>query len=195
MKKIIKKIFIGCLLLIITFCASFVAADIYLENQSEGNSNNKVTTSSGKEKENTLGKNTKVSLYTAENKEKELSIDELKNEFGLEGEVTEEVLSKALEEKGYELENKAGNEITYTRDTDKSLEPNKYYIMEYDGYLAIYKCNDDGKLEIEDKDTDVYSEKKQFKDLPSADQEQIKKYQRKFDNKEDAEDGVLELIS
>ena len=190
-----KKIaIVGSFSLIAVFLISFKLTDIYLNNKN-GMKEQKNNVISNNDDSLELSDKTKISLFREDKKEKDITMRDLKYELGLEGEVTEEVLSRALKEKGYELENISDNELIYSRDAESSVKPNKYYINEYKGYLAIFKSDDKGNLEIENAETDIFNENKRFEDLPVIDREQIKNLEREFNTKEEAEDGVYELIS
>lgn len=199
MKRKIKWLIISFLALVIIFVGSFIGADIYLEYRDKASNN---VTSSSNNNEKKLGNNLRISLYQGDNKEKDLSMEQVKNELGIEGELTEEVLSKELQKQGYELEAKSSDKLSYTRSAESSIEPNKYYIVDYDGHIAIGKSNDKGDLfdekgnpYIEDKETDVFDDRKSLKDLPEIDQEKIKSYGMRFDSKAEAEESISELIS
>lgn len=194
LSKYKKIVIVGSFSLIAVFLISFKLTDIYLNNKNvtKEESNN---ISSSNDESLELNDKTMISLFKEDRKEKDITMRDLKYELGLEGEVTEEVLSRALKEKGYELENISNNELTYSRDAESSAKPNKYYINEYKGYLAIFKSDDNGKLEIENAETDIFNENKRFEDLPVIDREQIKNLEREFNTKEEAEDGIYELIS
>ena len=69
--------------------------------------------------------------------------------------MTESELIKLLEKQGYVLDVNANNEFMFKKDATKTLEANKYYIGDKDGYLAIYKTDKDGNLKIENS-ADVY---------------------------------------
>ncbi|MGG7176464.1 hypothetical protein ACQPU1_02645 [Clostridium paraputrificum] len=196
MRKVSKLIIISCIVLLGIFVVSFLATDIYLDKKSKESDETSQSLSAGNDnKKLSLEDKTKISLFKKNSKEKETTLGELKKELGLDGEVTEEVLSTALQKKGYELDGKGDKELSYTREVESSVEPDKYYIKDYDGYLAIYKSDTNGNLTIENPITDVFKESKKFEDLPSTDRELINNLERKFDNKEDAEDGIYELIS
>ena len=102
---------------------------------------------------------------------------------------------EALETLGYSLESETGSEYIYKRDVKDSAEANKYYIKEYDGYLAIFKCDEEGNLFIEDKDKDVYRNSIKFKDLPEGDKEMINNMQLVYNTKEEAQLDISDIIS
>ena len=84
--------------------------------------------------------------------------------------------------------------MTYKRDVSKSIKPNKYYIGEKDGFLAIYKTDNDGTLLIENSE-DVYSNNKKVDNLRESDKNKIKNFEFEYDTKEDAEEGLSEFLS
>jgi hypothetical protein len=152
-----KKLFIGMTLtLVIIFFITYYLSDKYIANK---NIKNNAVEASQINKNNQLSDNTKIYLFSGENKEKESTIAELKKELNINGDLTKGELSKALSEKGYVLELNDNGEMTYKRDISKAIKPNKYYIGEKDGFLAIYKTDKDGILMIENSE-DVYSNNK-----------------------------------
>ena len=76
----------------------------------------------------------------------------------------------------------------------KSVKPNKYYIGEKDGFLAIYKTDKDGTLLIENSE-DVYSDNKKVDNLREIDKNKIKNFEFEYDSKEDAEESLSEFLS
>ena len=75
------------------------------------------------------------------------------------------------------------------------MESNKYYILEKDGSLAIYKTDDKGKASIENEKEDVFVDRKPFKQLPEIDQKKISDLEFIFNNKQAAQEKISELIS
>lgn len=71
----------------------------------------------------------------------------------------------------------------------KVFEPNMYYIGEKDGYVTVFKSNEDGKLFVEDESIDVSNKKVEF--LPAADREMVRNYELKSENRE----GVQYILS
>lgn len=99
-----------------------------------------------------------------------------------------------MKEIGYELEDAGESELTFKREASKSVNPNKYYIGEKEGYLAIYKSDDNGNLFIE-KDSDVYKDHKKVEMLPEDDKTKISNFDLEYDTKEDAEEDLSEFLS
>lgn len=187
-----KKLFIGMTLtLVIIFFITYYLSDKYIANK---NIKNNAVEASQINKNNQLNDNTKIYLFSGENKEKESTIAELKKELNIDGDLTKGELSKVLSEKGYVLELNDNGEMTYKRDISKAVKPNKYYIGEKDGFLAIYKTDKDGILTIENSE-DVYSNNKKLDSLRENDKNKIKNLEFEYNSKEEAEEGISEFLS
>lgn len=194
MSKNKKIILFSVIILTVIFSISFFVFDNYLINREiENEEKNKEAMSL--DKSHMLGDTIKISLFKDDKKEAEMTLKDLKSKYDIEGDVTEEKLSNVLSKSGYELEYTSNNEITYKRDAKDSVEPDKFYIKEVDGYLAIFRSDSNCDLTISNPHTDIYSDKKKIKDLPKSDQEMIEKLEFKYDTKEEAEDKISELIS
>jgi hypothetical protein len=187
-----KKLFIGMTLtLVIIFFITYYLSDKYIANK---NIKNNAVEASEVNKNNELSDNTKIYLFSGNSKEKESTIADLKKELNIDGDLTKGELSKALSEKGYVLELNSNGEMTYKRDTTKAVKPNKYYIGEKDGFLAIYKSDKDGILLIENSE-DVYSNNKKVESLRESDKEKIKNFEFQYNSKDEAEEGISEFLS
>ncbi|MFW2487688.1 hypothetical protein ACN077_03815 [Clostridium chromiireducens] len=187
-----KKLFIGMtMVLALIFFITYYLSDKYITNK---NARNNAVTASEINKNNELSDNTKIYLFSGETKEKELTLADLKKELNINKNLSAAELSKALKEKGYVLEIQANGEMTYKKDLSKVVKPNKYYIGEKDGYLAIYKTDNDGTLLIEKKE-DVYSDNKKVDNLRELDKDKIKNFELEFDTKDDAEESLSEFLS
>ena len=187
-----KKLFVGMtMILVLIFFITYYLSDKYITNK---NLKNNAVEASETNKNNKLSDNARIYLFSGEKKEKELTIAELKKELNINGDLSKGELSKALSEKGYVLELNADGEMTYKKDTSKSVKPNKYYIGEKDGFLAIYKTDKDGILLIENNE-DIYSDNKKVDNLRAIDKNKIKNFEFEFDSKEDAEENLSEFLS
>ncbi|SJU64189.1 Uncharacterised protein [Clostridioides difficile] len=82
----------------------------------------------------------------------------------------------------------------FKRDTSNALEPNKYYIGEKDGYLAIYQTDEKGNASIKNSE-DVFLDNKPIENLRDVDKSKIKNFELKYNTKDEAEESVSELIS
>ncbi len=168
------------------FSVSYFLTQVYLED--------KIMISSEKisnlENEEYLKEDIKVSLNKGAVTEEEKTLKDLKKELGINNDLTEEELSELLVKDGYNLTQECTNKLYYTR----TVAPNKYYIREYNGYLAIFKSNNKCKLKIENEEKDVFNGKK-FENLTEKDKESINNFEREFNTREEAEEAISELIS
>ncbi|MBD7911518.1 hypothetical protein [Clostridium cibarium] len=194
MSKIKKFILLGAIILTLLFVISYFVFDNYLNNQNQIAEENNQTTLA-KDKTKVLDDNFKITLFKGDVKERESTLKDMKKELGLGDNITEEALRKALENNGYTVDAVYDNEISFKRSPESAVEPNKYYIREFDGYFAIYGSDKDGNLLIENPSTDIYNERKKFKDLPKSDQDIINRLDLKFNTKAEAEEKLSELIS
>lgn len=134
----------------------------------------------------------KVSFYTDTNRDKTVTISTLMNEYNLEKNLTEEVLSKAVSKNGYKLVNKSNDTFVYKRTKEESLKANTYYIGESDGFLAIYKTDDKGNLKTEK----VYSDDITIDMLRESDINKLKNFKYfNSSNLEEAENKITELTT
>ncbi|EKQ56996.1 MULTISPECIES: hypothetical protein [unclassified Clostridium] len=187
-----KKLFISmAVTLALIFFITYYLSDRYIANK---NAKNNTVTASEINKDNQLSDNTKIYLFSGDKKEKELTLAELKKELNIDKNLSVADLSKALKDKGYVLEISSNGEMTYKKDLSKVIKPNKYYIGEKDGYLAIYKTDSNGTLLIENSN-DVYSDNKKVDNLSALDKDKIKNFELEFDSKDDAEESLSEFLS
>jgi hypothetical protein len=187
-----KKLFISMTItLALIFSITYYLSDKYITNK---NAKSNAIEASEKSKANELNDNKKIYLMAGEKKEKELTIADLKKELNIDGNLTQSELSKALKDKGYVLEIESNGLMTYKKNDSKSVKPNKYYIGEKNGFLAIFKTDKDGILLIENS-KDVYSESKKVENLREIDKNKIKNFELEYDSKEDAEENLSEFLS
>ncbi len=187
-----KKLFVSMTItLALIFSITYYLSDKYITNK---NAKNKAAIASEIKKSSGISDSTKIYLFAGENKEKELTIADLKKELNIDGNLTQAELSKALRDKGYVLEIESNGEMKYKKDISKFIKPNKYYIGEKDGFLAIYKTDNDGTLLIENSE-DVYSNNKKVENLRESDKNKIKDFEFEYNSKEDAEENLSEFLS
>lgn len=186
MKKISRKVILVVLVLISAFLITFMATDLYIKGKNNGE-NTKQKSVDANSSNRHLADDVKVVLQKNGTKEAEKTLDEVIDEYGLEEGITQNELTEALAQYGYKFDVSIEDEIYYKKDSKTGFQPNKYYIGECEGYLAIYKSNDKGELEIEDEENDVYRNGIKLSDLKPLDQQAIKKYEYVYDTKEDAE--------
>jgi hypothetical protein len=191
MKDIKKRILIGVIILTIIFVASFFQFNKYLENKSLEQEEVEQTAIT-RDKTAVLSDDVLITLFKGDKQEKVTTLKDIKKELAIEGQVSEESLTKALEKKGYSLEAVEDTELTYKRSI---IEANKYYIKESDEYLAIYKSDSEGNLTIENPITDKFMDRKKVSQLPKSDQDMINNLEFKYSDRNEAEDKISELIS
>lgn len=174
--------------LAIIFSLTYICMDNYYSKEP-----NIVTQNTVKEKDG-LDDKTKIILFAGDKKEQEYSLADLKSKLNIKENLTESELIKLLEKKGYVLDVNVNNELMFKKDAAKTLEANKYYIGDKDGYLAIYKTDKDGNLKIENS-ADVYSDFKTVDSMGQIDKEKIRNFEFMYNSKEEAEEGLSEFLS
>ena len=128
----------------------------------------------------------KISIINENNIDKEQTIKEFKEENNIEVGVNQQFVIDFLEDSGYTLETIYNNKITFKKENkDNMFIANKYYLGEKDGYFAIYKTDDTGKLYIE-SESDVFTDYKKVNTIPIAAEEEIKTFKHYYDTKEEA---------
>ncbi|MGL4655264.1 MAG: hypothetical protein ACRCWM_05175 [Sarcina sp.] len=115
-----------------------------------------------------------------------ITIGELKKTLKVE-KIEEEELVKILGSKGYERDGSGENNFSFSKGEGVGLKPNKYYIGDKDGYIAIYKTDEKGKAFIE-KPEDVSFLR--TSDYPEPDIERIKSFAREFNNRAECEEAL-----
>lgn len=184
-------------LLAITFCASYYITNyITNPNNKSNNVENENENTNVYAENNYLSDDIFVSLNTKDNVDMIDTLLKLKEKLGFKEKLTLEELSNELSKKGYKLSEKNDEKLVYSREevnSASSLESNKYYLGEEDGYISIFKTDDNGNIIESEKK--VYSDSKPLDNLPEIDQNYIKENKFSFDNKEDALQKLSEMIS
>lgn len=127
-----------------------------------------------------LGDGTIVVLKTKNIVDSENKLSELKSELGISGAVTKDSLSKALDSKGYKLDESTDKSLVFNREITNKLIPNKYYLGESQGMIAIFKTNDKSEAEM------IHSENVPLNILPTLNQEEIRNFEKCYDTEDDA---------
>ncbi|WP_244833270.1 hypothetical protein [Clostridium sp. BJN0001] len=184
-----KVIFVS---LAIFFLAIF-SGTFYFTERFLSTRNNEISKSI--EKTQGLNDRVKISLFSGEKKEKELTVKELREELGLsEDDLSEEKVKETFENQGYSLDGLSSDEIMFKKDSKDNLEKGKYYIVSKDSFFAICKCDQNGELVLENQN-DVYKNYKTVDTLGENDRYRIENYELKYDSKEKAEEGLSEFLS
>lgn len=182
-------------LLAITFCASYYITN-YITNSNSKNNNVENENTNVYAENNYLSDSIFVSLNTKDNVDMIDTLLKLKEKLGFKEKLTLDELSNELSQKGYKLSEKNEEKLVYTREeanSENSLEANKYYLGEEDGYISIFKTDNSGNIIESEKK--VYSDSKPLGNLPEIDQNYIKENKFSFDDKEDALQKLSEMIS
>lgn len=193
MSKRMKWMTIALVTLIVIFLVSFFLTDIIINKDNEATSSNVVIGETSKA--TPLKDNIKIQLFKGEIKEKEDTLENIKKELNLTGEVTIENLEKVLKNKGYTLESGTNSIITFVRTAESTIIPNRYYIKSQGEYLAIFKSNEKGELFIEDSNKDVYKNCRKYSELPEGDKKVIDNLELNFETKDEAIEEITSFIS
>ncbi|MDO5518572.1 MAG: hypothetical protein Q4F66_13535 [Clostridium sp.] len=188
-----RKLFISItMVLALIFSLTYCLADIYLMNKKNAEKENTAVATQNTEKN--LEDETKICLISGDKTQDELSLKDFKSKYNLDSNMTLNNLCSELKEQGYELDGAEDSKLIFKKEASSSLKPNKYYIGEKDGYLAIYKTDENANAFIE-KDQDVYRDNKKVDDLTEDDKTKIKNFEFEYDNKDDAEEDLSEFLS
>lgn len=181
-------------LFVIVSCASYLITDRltnpkYNEGSNVANEEEKVVYNNTK----ALDDDMVIRLMNNGKLESEESIAEFKSNNGISTDISEQFIVNFYLTEGYEITALNDNSIEFLKINETvTLEPNKYYIGEKDGYLAIYKTNQNGKAFIEDEQ-DIFS--MPLKSIHPSAQEEIKGFKHVYNTKEEARIGISEYAS
>lgn len=116
-----------------------------------------------------------------------VTVGEFKKKLNVK-ELSKEELIKVLEKEGYKkTEAKDGN-LAFTKENGTGLEPNKYYIGDKDGYIAIFKTDENGNAFIE-KQSDISNRRTKY--FPAPDIELIEGFELKFNTRQECEEIII----
>ncbi|MPQ43026.1 hypothetical protein [Clostridium tarantellae] len=189
-------IMIVTVLSLVVFSASYFTSFIYNSYNTEDTSS---VMNETKNKEETSLKDDVNIVFTRKTPDKNVFVDykttigDYKKQIHLD-EVTVEGLEEILKEKGYEKVAWNGQEIIFSRNQEisTSLEPNKYYIGEKDGCIAMFKSDENGIAIIEKTEDITFIN---IETLPDRDREAIKNFNKKFDTREQCEEELSAYTS
>lgn len=181
--------------IIIVFILSYnISNKFYGNNQGEDKAVNT-------EVETKLSENTLIVLKNKQNLkndpivEKQFSVEKLKEDMGLKEDITKEKIIKYYSYSDYKLVEDNKNQLVFLKDSSQKLVANKYYVGEKEGYLTIYKTNENGDLIIENEKTDIFKDIRKINDVNEDIQEDIKNFKKQFDSKEEAEEYISLIAS
>ncbi len=122
--------------------------------------------------------------------ESNLDVKSIKKELGV-NELNVEQVVELYKQKGYSVASTDDYQMVFERAVG-NLEPNKYYIGDKDGYIAIYKSDINGIPVIESED-DITA--KSVDSLMEIDKSMIRNYEMVFDTKEECEEALSNFTS
>lgn len=122
--------------------------------------------------------------------ESNLDVKSIKKELNV-NELNVEQVVQLYKQKGYSVSSTDDYQMIFERAVG-TLEPNKYYIGDKDGYIAIYKSDVNGIPVIESED-DITEREVSL--LMEIDQNMIRNYEMVFDTKEECEEALSNFTS
>ena len=122
--------------------------------------------------------------------ESNIEVKEIKKELNVK-EINVEQVVELYKEKGYSVASTDDYQMVFERAVG-TLEPNKYYIGDKDGYIAIYKSDMNGIPVIESEE-DITEREVSL--LMEMDQNMIRNYEMVFDTKEECEEALSNFLS
>lgn len=190
-KRIRNKVTLFIVLLIVCFFSSYFIVDRLTNSKNKDVNDNQSKTTVYNT--NSLSDDTKIILKVDGKVENSETLKEFKIDNNIDN-VNEQFLVDYYASKGYSVESLSEKKVVLNKDEEVILEPNKYYLGEKDGYFAIYKSDENGKVFIEDE-SDVYRSSKMVNTIPKEDQDDIKSFKFGYDTKDEAKEILSGYIS
>lgn len=191
-KSIRNKVTLFIVLLIVCFFSTYFIVDRLTNSKYKDVSDNQSKTIVYNNT-NSLSDDMKIILKVDGIVETSETLKEFKLDNNIDN-VNEQFLIDYYASKGYSIESLSEKKVVLNKDEEVILEPNKYYLGEKDGYFAIYKSDENGKVFIEDE-SDVYRSSKMVNTIPKDDQEAIKSFKFGYDTKDEAKEILSGYIS
>lgn len=191
-KRIRNKVTLFIVLLIVCFFSTYFIVD-RLTNSKNKDVNDNQSKTIVYNNTNSLSDDMKIILKVDGIVETSETLKEFKLDNNIDN-VNEQFLVDYYASKGYSVESLSEKKVVLNKDEEVILEPNKYYLGEKDGYFAIYKSDENGKVFIEDE-SDVYRSSKMVNTIPKDDQEAIKSFKFGYDTKDEAKEILSGYIS
>ena len=191
-KSIRNKVTLFIVLLIVFFFSTYFIVDRLTNSKYKDVSDNQSKTIVYNNT-NSLSDDMKIILKVDGIVETSETLKEFKLDNNIDN-VNEQFLIDYYASKGYSVESLSEKKVVLNKDEEVILEPNKYYLGEKDGYFAIYKSDENGKVFIEDE-SDVYRSSKMVNTIPKDDQEAIKSFKFGYDTKDEAKEILSGYIS
>ena len=190
-KRIRNKVTLFIVLLIVCFFSTYFIVDRLTNSKNKDVNDNQSKTTVYNT--NSLSDDMKIILKVDGIVETSETLKEFKLDNNIDN-VNEQFLVDYYASKGYRVESLSEKKVVLNKDEEVILEPNKYYLGEKDGYFAIYKSDENGKVFIEDE-SDVYRSSKMVNTIPKDDQEAIKSFKFGYDTKDEAKEILSGYIS
>ena len=192
-KSIRNKVTLFIVLLIVCFFSTYFIVDRLTNSKYKDVSDNQSKTAVYNNT-NLLSDDMKIILKVDGVVEKSETLKDFKLDNEIDS-VNEQFLVDYYASKGYSVESLSEKKVVLNKDEEEvTVEPNKYYLGEKDGYFAIYKSDENGKVFIEDE-SDVYRSSKMVNTIPKDDQEAIKSFKFGYDTKDEAKEILSGYIS
>ena len=188
-KRIRNKVTLFIVLLIVCFFSTYFIVDRLTNSKNKDVNDNQSKTTVYNT--NSLSDDMKIILKVDGIVETSETLKEFKLDNNIDN-VNEQFLVDYYASKGYSVESLSEKKVVLNKDEEVILEPNKYYLGEKDGYFAIYKSDENGKVFIEG---DVYRSSKMVNTIPKDDQEAIKSFKFGYDTKDEAKEILSGYIS
>lgn len=190
-KRIRNKVTLFIVLLIVCFFSTYFIVDRLTNSKNKDVNDNQSKTTVYNT--NSLSDDMKIILKVDGIVETSETLKEFKLDNNIDN-VNEQFLVDYYASKGYSVESLSEKKVVLNKDEEVILEPNKYYLGEKDGYFAIYKSDENGKVFIEDE-SDIYRSSKMVNTIPKDDQEAIKSFKFGYDTKDEAKEILSGYIS
>jgi hypothetical protein len=181
---------------VVTFTISFnIAVKVFGQNNNDNFTQDNIEkVASTKVVEKILPEDTKIVLKLQnKNKEvfsKEVTLKEVKNFIS--GDLTLDKVKQYYSTKDYKLLQEGEKEIIFTKNSN--FTPQKYYLGVTDqDFVAIFKCDNEGVLYIEDPNNDISD--RVLETLPPQDIEPLKNFEFEYNTKEEALDDLMAFLS
>lgn len=114
-----------------------------------------------------------------------------KNRIKLELEDINKVFTEMYPIGDYKIMDFDDKSIVIMEINNSNFDPNMYYIGEKDGYITVFKSDNNGNLFIENESSDISSKK--VESLPVMDRNLVLNYELKSGDREEVQDILSEL--
>ena len=192
-KRIRNRVNLFIVLLIVCFFSTYFIVDRLTNSKYKDVSDNQSKTAVYNNT-NLLSDDMKIILKVDGVVEKSETLKDFKLDNEIDS-VNEQFLVDYYASKGYSVESLSEKKVVLNKNEEEvTVEPNKYYLGEKDGYFAIYKSDENGKVFIEDE-SDIYRSSGMVNTIPENDQEDIKNFKLGYDTKNEAKEILSGYIS